>query len=119
MSAQLCHVCLPVWCLLNGMTSAYLCGVSCTVLYDVCLPLHMMSAYVYYVCLPICFLLNCMSSYYEYRTSEQSDISKIHIELANPMSDIKVQSGIGMIRYRTEKLNIGYRDIKSNIDAHL
>ncbi len=26
-SARLCHVCLPVWCLLNCMTSAYLYGV--------------------------------------------------------------------------------------------
>jgi hypothetical protein len=52
-SARLCHVCLPVRCLLNCMTPAYLYGVCPTVFYDVCLPLHMMSSYLYDICLPI------------------------------------------------------------------
>jgi hypothetical protein len=54
-------VCLPVWCLLTCIMSAYLYSVC----YTACLPTSMTSAFLYYVCLlvlclPILYLLICV-----------------------------------------------------------
>jgi hypothetical protein len=49
----------------------------------------MTSSHLYDVCLPIGLLDNCIS--------------------VNSISDLEVQSDIGMIRYQTEKFNIGYQ----------
>ncbi len=63
MSAELCHVCLPVACSTVWLLPTFLI---LALLYHVCLLLPMMSFYLYYVCPLVWLLLSCMMSSYLY-----------------------------------------------------